>query len=294
MLERTSQLERVTASMRAACAGEGRVVLVEGPAGVGKTALLEETRRIAAALGMATLVAHAGEFERDFPFTVVRQLLEPALVSAGPEERERLLGGPAAAAETVLGNVRADQVFDRGPRLRGAAQPVLADREPRAAAPAAAGRRRHAMDRRGVGALAHLPAPAPSPGSPCMLMLTRRTLSAEHDARLHDLGGDPPAEVVHVGALGEASVGRLLEARLAQAPSHRFVHACRGATGGNPFLVRELATALAEDGVTPADHNAARIREFGPPVGRPRDSLAAALAPAVSRRARRGGRGARP
>ena len=249
--------------MRAACAGEGRVVLVEGPAGVGKTALLEETRRIAAALGMATLVAHAGEFERDFPFTVVRQLLEPALVSAGPAERERLLGGPAAAAETVLGNVRADQVFTEGHASEvlhslywltanlALQRPLLLAVDDMQWTDAASARWLTYLRPRLTG-------------QPVMLVLTRRTLSAEHDARLHDLGGDPPAEVVHVGALGEASVGRLLEARLEQAPSHRFVHACRGATGGNPFLVRELATALAEDGVTPADHNVARIREFGP------------------------------
>ena len=84
-----------------ALGGEGRVVIVDGPAGIGKTRLLAEARRRAAAAGALTLFARAGELERDFPFGVVRQLFEAAL--ADPAERERALAGAAAGAGQVFG-----------------------------------------------------------------------------------------------------------------------------------------------------------------------------------------------
>lgn len=56
-----------------------------------------------AANDLEVLRARASELERDFPFGVVRQLLEPVLAGADRNERERLLAGAAALAERVLG-----------------------------------------------------------------------------------------------------------------------------------------------------------------------------------------------
>jgi predicted ATPase len=85
LFERAAQIERLSEVLDEVRAGAGRLILLEGPAGVGKTALLNEARRLAGAAGMGTLVAHAGEFERDFPFAIVRQLLEPPVVAASDE-----------------------------------------------------------------------------------------------------------------------------------------------------------------------------------------------------------------
>jgi hypothetical protein len=49
---------------------------------------------------MQVLRARGGEFERDFPYGVVRQLFDPLLVA--PERREELLGGSGAAAAPVF------------------------------------------------------------------------------------------------------------------------------------------------------------------------------------------------
>ena len=82
--------------------GEGRVALIEGPAGIGKTRLLTEPRdRRAEAAGARVLSTRAGsELEREFPFGVVRQLFEAAL--ADPARRERALAGAAAPAQAVF------------------------------------------------------------------------------------------------------------------------------------------------------------------------------------------------
>jgi hypothetical protein len=68
---------------------------IEGPAGIGKTRLLDELRRRAQEHGLLVLEARAGLLEREFAFGVVRQLLEPV---AEPG----LMDGPAEAARAVL------------------------------------------------------------------------------------------------------------------------------------------------------------------------------------------------
>ena len=83
-------------------AGEGRLAVVEGPAGIGKTRLLDEARAAADGLGLEVLHARGGELERDFGFGVVRQLLEPRAAVAGESERAELFAGAAGLAEAVI------------------------------------------------------------------------------------------------------------------------------------------------------------------------------------------------
>src|SRR5262249_37368364 len=90
LLERTGELARLTAALRRAREGQGSFVLVEGPAGMGKTALLAEARAAAADDGMRVLRARGAELERDFAFGVVRQLFEPPLAEAANAERAEL------------------------------------------------------------------------------------------------------------------------------------------------------------------------------------------------------------
>ena len=56
------------ARSRQAVSGAGRVLLIEGPAGIGKTALLDQLRRRAEAVGMSVRLARGGELERGFGF----------------------------------------------------------------------------------------------------------------------------------------------------------------------------------------------------------------------------------
>src|SRR5690606_4127173 len=70
----------------------GSLLVLRGEAGLGKTALLAETRRIAEQRGCTVWSARGGETLRSVPFNVVRQLLQPALVSMLPEEAREYLG----------------------------------------------------------------------------------------------------------------------------------------------------------------------------------------------------------
>src|SRR6185503_10607909 len=79
LLERDRELESLRAALAEAVGGEGRLALVEGPAGIGKSRLLAELRAAAEEDGFRVLTARGSELEREFPFGVVRQLFEPAL-----------------------------------------------------------------------------------------------------------------------------------------------------------------------------------------------------------------------
>jgi predicted ATPase len=103
LVERDREVASLRALVGDARRGHGRVVLIEGPAGIGKSRLLAETRSAAAGAGMLVLAARGSELEREFPFGAVRQLFEA--VVADPARRDSALAGAAAPAQAVLGSL---------------------------------------------------------------------------------------------------------------------------------------------------------------------------------------------
>src|SRR5688500_14225960 len=103
LLERSEELARIESALAEARLGRGTFVVVEGPAGMGKTALLAAARAAAADGGMRVLRSRGTELERDFAFGVVRQLFELPLAEASELERGDLLEGAAGVAAGLLG-----------------------------------------------------------------------------------------------------------------------------------------------------------------------------------------------
>ena len=97
----------LAATLDAARAGEGRLVLVEGSAGIGKTRLLGEARALAAAEEFEVLTARGGELEGQFAFGIVRQLFEAPLAAANPEMRADLLAGAAGLSASLFASAPA-------------------------------------------------------------------------------------------------------------------------------------------------------------------------------------------
>src|SRR5512144_1751441 len=93
LLERSEELARIASALAEARSGRGTFVVVEGPAGIGKTALLAAARSRAAAGGMRVLRSRGTELEREFAFGVARQLFEPPLAEASELDRADLLQG---------------------------------------------------------------------------------------------------------------------------------------------------------------------------------------------------------
>ena len=96
--ERDGELAAINAEWRATSAGSGRLVIIEGPPGIGKTGLLRAVRAEIAAEEVRVLAGRAGELERHFPFGLVHQLLDAVVYSATTKEREVLFSGAAQLA----------------------------------------------------------------------------------------------------------------------------------------------------------------------------------------------------
>ncbi|WP_435613008.1 ATP-binding protein [Streptomyces sp. bgisy159] len=101
--EEVGVITRAVQTLRADRSSSGRVLVFRGDAGLGKTALLAETRRTAEAHGCTVWSARGGETLRSVPFNVVRQLLQPALLSLLPEEAREYLGDWYGIAGPALG-----------------------------------------------------------------------------------------------------------------------------------------------------------------------------------------------
>jgi DNA-binding CsgD family transcriptional regulator/predicted negative regulator of RcsB-dependent stress response len=244
-VERESELEALERILAGARQGEGAAAIVEGPAGIGKSRLLAS---VAAAAGdLVVLRARGSELERDFPFGLVRQLFEPVLVAAVGEERERLLAGAGGLAERTLAGPAADDAgaADAFAVLHGlywfaanlaSVRPVLLLVDDVQWADVAS--------LRWLAFLLHR-----LDGVPLALVLAVRAGEAAAEEGLLDgLASDPSVTVIRPGVLSDAGAAVLVEFALGDAPDPDFLSACQRATGGNPFLLRELLGELADRG----------------------------------------------
>jgi len=261
LLERDGELAALESALRQAQRERGQLVLIEGPAGLGKTSLLKATLQAAAALGFTCLRARASELERDFPYGCVRQLLEPALARAASAERERLFEGAAALAAPLfaLGGLREPVAASDNALSMLHGLYWLLNNIAREAPVALAVDDLHWCDGESLRFFNYL---APRlDGIPLALLGTARESISAGLARLCQ---EPETQVLRLSPLSIEACSALCQHSLGVPAAQDFVIACRGATGGNPLflelLLREAKelTFLAETG------QAARVRRFGP------------------------------
>jgi len=93
LVGRDAECRRITAALDDVRAGRGAVLLLAGPPGVGKTALLEHTANKAD--GLTVLRATGAEFEARFAWGGLHQLLQPVLgqLDGLPDEQAAALRG---------------------------------------------------------------------------------------------------------------------------------------------------------------------------------------------------------
>jgi tetratricopeptide (TPR) repeat protein len=113
LVGRLRERERELAAIEVLLERRGRMLVLEGQSGIGKTSLVEGACTRADELGHEVVRARGSELESGFAFGVVRQLFERRLAGAGRRERAALLAGPAAAARPLLsGEVAAQPAGD--------------------------------------------------------------------------------------------------------------------------------------------------------------------------------------
>ncbi|MGZ4184506.1 MAG: AAA family ATPase, partial [Solirubrobacteraceae bacterium] len=261
LLDREHEVERVRTAVRAAGQRAGGVLAIEGPPGIGKSRLLLEAKSRAQQRGLQILTARATELEQGYPFGVVRQLFERALLESDDEVRERWLSGAAALAADVLGVATT------------AAAPATSE-VPATGDPGYA--RQHGL----YWLASNISSDAPLvllvddlqwcdvPSARALTFIARRltgqSLALIVATRPSDptvapevatLLTDPATELLRPLPLTRASVAELIRSRLGGEPHDRFVDACIDVTGGNPFMIGELLDEVAARGIdagTPA------------------------------------------
>ncbi len=264
LLEREEELARLGAALASAAAGRGCVIHVEGPAGIGKTGLLDAARAAAGEQGLAVLAARGGELEREFAHGIVRDLFERRLVEASAGEKGELLAGSAALARPALGlgGAGLSAAETSGAVTHGLYWLVanLAARRPLLLAVDDA----HWADRASLRFLAHLAARIEE--LPVVLVSAARPREPGCDrAALEALAAAAAGpNLIRPRALSVAATAAVVGGRIGCAVDDEFAAACHGASGGNPFLVRELAGALRADGSRGAAAEASLIRDLGP------------------------------
>jgi DNA-binding CsgD family transcriptional regulator len=259
LLERDADLASVAELARTAREGQGGAVLVEGPAGIGKTRLAEAALADAAADGFTVARARCGELERDFPFGAVRQLLEPLVAPLSPDDE--LLSGAAALGTSVLRDPSARTDESPYAALHGLYWLVanLAARAPLVLAVDDA----HWADGPSLRFLAYLVKRID--GIPVLALITARPAEPTGGRELlEEVSSDAATRLIRPGPLSETAVAELVrEAFEAEAPAS-FCAACHRATGGNPFFVRELLWSLESAGLDASEEAAPSVSEVAP------------------------------
>ncbi len=267
LYEREAELAALSQALAAARRGAGGLILLEGPAGIGKSRLLAAARTMADALGMTVLTAQGIDLERDAPFGVAADLFAATLAAAPAAQHARLLAGQAALAAPLFDPAAAAPAADPSSLVRGlywltanmAAGPSPGDGPGGLLIEVDDAQW---ADRPSLSYLAHLAARIEE--LPAALVVAVRSGERAADQRTLDWLRDRSARgLLRPRALSPEAVGRLARAEL-PAAEPAFTRACAEASGGNPFLATELLRALRADGIAPTADSVVRVRSLVP------------------------------
>ncbi|MFF3612190.1 ATP-binding protein [Streptomyces sp. NPDC002580] len=257
--EEVATIEEAITALRADSATSGSLLLVSGEAGLGKTALLAETRRIAEREGCAVWSARGGETVTSVPFNVVRQLLQPALVSLHPEEAREYLGDWYDIAGPALGIA---EPGDRQPDPQGVCDGLVA-----------AVRRLAKRDWPLVlliddarwadqETLRWLAAFAERLDDLSVLVVVARRLGgvSGESARLLDAVAAVARPISTLSALTPAAAEGLTRATIGEHADAPFCREVWAVTGGNPYETVELLAKVQDSELEPSEGSAAELR----------------------------------
>ncbi len=265
--ERRAELLQIDAALDRAVAGHGTLVVVEGPAGIGKTRLLRELRERGAAAGATVLAARGTDYERDFAFGVARQLLERRLLASA--DRERMLRGAASLAAVPLALPGAvaeapsldspDPAYSAFHGLYWLIANLAAERPVVLVIDDA-----HWADLPSLRFCSYLARRLED--LPVLVALGARPTTEDESELVDTMAAQPEAIVVRPRVLSTAAIATMAAEVFAAEPDEEFAEACRAATGGVPFFVTELLRALEADGIAPVVAERDRVLAIGPPA----------------------------
>ncbi|MEV6604916.1 AAA family ATPase [Kutzneria sp. NPDC051319] len=240
LVGREAAVRRLRVAMAAVADGTGGCVLVDGPAGIGKTRLLAEIAVHAGEQGLAVARAAAAELDRIAPLSALLR----ALRAADPPVLD-----DAAIAELADEKSSRFWVLDRlGDLIEEytATRPLLVILDDI-----------HWADELSALALRILVPALRS--SPVLWLLARRLDTGDGPTRQAvDRLAAEGADTLTLPPLAEAGIARLCELALGAVPDDALLELVRR-SGGNPFLVEQLLRALLDDGRVAIDGGRAEL-----------------------------------
>ena len=257
LLEREQVADELAALVEAAAGGRGGLVVLDGPAGIGKTRCVGLAAELAGAAGLAVLQARGAELEVDYGWGIVRQVFERWLAERTDTEREAALRGPAAAAAPALGQAVAGEDADPFSTIHGLYWLAVnaAELSPLALLVDDA----QWADEASLRWLAYVAARLSELPLALVLAIRRPDPSADRDLLVR-IAAEPASRAHRLAPMSADAIRALLLARAGLGDNPELVSACADATGGNPFLLRALLDDLAEVATgAPPDPAAVRL-----------------------------------
>ena len=246
LLEREAELARVDRAFDRVSAGAGAVVVVQGPAGIGKSELLAAVRLAAQTRRFGVLGAQGSEFEEEIAFGVARQLFEPMLRAASPGERRGLLDGVARVGARALGVEAGEPPADRFAAIHGLFW-LCANRAERGPLVLLVDDVQWADDP-SLAWLGYLARRVEDLAVLLVLGLRSGDPGGER-GELEGLLGDRGVQRITLGSLSASAVETVVRARLDERADEEFCGEIYELTHGNPFFVAELLMAAREEGL---------------------------------------------
>jgi DNA-binding CsgD family transcriptional regulator len=261
LLEREREVDALREAFARARAGEGTLILIEGPAGVGKTKLAREACVAAERAGLTPLEARGSELERPFAFGVVRQLLEPAV---NRPDTDLFTGAAGAAARLFELDERPSAEADAGFEALHSLYWLMVNLVDQAPLLVLVDDCQW-VDRDSLRFLSYLAQRIE--GLPVALLLAGRPPDSASDGSgslWAQVASRPATVALNPLPLSRSAVVALTRERLGAEAAEEFCHACHSATGGNPLFVWELLSALDAAGIVPSAAAASEVQTVGP------------------------------
>ena len=274
---REQVMQELRALLRGALGGRGRLVVLTGEPGIGKTRTCEELAREARALGMRVLSGRCHEGEGSPPYWPWRQVVRAAI----EDERRVGSGGGRGAADAArllssLGGTSTESPRPRDPRDGGETRFRLFDDVTRLLTRLAQRQPLllvlddlHWADEATLLLLRYVAQEVRS--LPLLVLGTTRELDARLDGAtgglLSSVVGGTYAQRLHLGGLHADATQELVSAGLGRALPESSLRELHTLTEGNPFFLNEILQLMGhEAGVKGSAEHAAlplppRVRE---------------------------------